>query len=853
MLIVYCDACNLRILQKDLDSGGVVQIEENKYLCAKCAPAQAKAPTGPTPAASRETPSQMRVPSGEIRQSKTTVRTLRASDRTSGAVAPASGSASAARRAALPPEGAEKPKSLMVPMLAGGAGLLIFLVGIFVALSGKNETHVASASQSESKPPAVQTAAPTTPMSPDALKKLNEPTAPAAGDDTAKPRNLPSWMQTDNVKKDGEQRAGTVDLQKKQTAGPPEAGNETKRLTAFAEAQKKENDEIIFCDDGVPIGAKLGGTSESDSWKWVQKPDPVFSGTYAHTSNGPGKDGTFQHHFVGAGTGLKVNPSDVLFAYVYIDPKSPPKEIMMQWHLKAWEQRAYWGENVIPWGQNFSPSRLPMGDLPKSGEWVRLEVPASQIGVDAPAVVTGWSFDHVGGQVYWDKAGVQVKPAAVATNDPKSDKAGPTPPNPPTPPPQSTPASVPVGGGNAFAQATNGDAAAPVKILCKDFKGGGDFNDFHGSDKRPSKAIWGRNTKKSKITATFTMPPGDYSVGMLHVTSIRHSAKDPCDISITLNGQEIFKGKERSKSAGLHWGEEDYEIGSGVLKAGTNELMISNIEDSANEHGDPWYMINNVEIRATLNPEKAFPPIISEVQRAKLQLYEKALEALVKKDPEVVAKLEGVVKIIGKPVAPAANVFAATENKEGEISLPLAGGVERALELHSQALEAFRKKPPSDPITVEKLKSTGTISRVDGSKVFVKAGGIELSIDISSIPANVMYKTLAIDESKPAGLNDKAAWLLGLGHMEDVQAVLKKVPKDARAPWTTFFADYTSLDKLTKFDAALTNAQQMLAHGKADTALILLNNAKKEYPEFLEANQERLAFLTKRLEGLQKK
>ena len=861
MLIVYCDACNLRILQKDLDSGGAVQLEENKYLCAKCAPAhRTRVPTSAMPLpVSRETPSASRTPTAEIRQSKTTVRTIpRASEKSMGAVpmASTSGASSTARRAAVAGDGSAKPKSMMVPMIAGGVGLLIFLIGIYVALSGKSDMRVAESPKNET-PTQVPASPATVPMSQEAMKKLADSAAPAASDDEgAKRRNLPSWMQNDNAEKNGlrgaDSKAGAVELKKPNAAEVP--SEDSKRVMNIAESQKKENDEVIFFDDGPPVGATLDGSLKSNSWKWVQKPEPVYSGSFSHTFAASPAGGIAQHYFINSSAGLKVNPSDVLFAYVYIDPKWKPTEVMMQWSIgNNWEHRAYWGEDGIPWGQNFSPSRLPMGTLPKTGEWVRLEVPANQIGVEAPTQINGWSFDHVGGVVYWDKAGVQVKPAAVASADPKKDPTAP--PGVPPPPPASTPPSEKTGASaNPFALAVAGDSTAPVTILWKEFKGGGDFNDFHGSDKRPSKAIWGKNTKKPKITATFTMPPGDYSVGVLKVTSIKHGNPDPCLISFTLNGQEIFSGKDRSKSAAYHWGEETYEIPSGALRAGTNELLISNIEDSDHDHSEPWYMINKVEIRATLNPEKAFPPIVSETQRAKLQLYEKSLEALLKKDPEVVMKLEGVLKMVKVEKPAAANVFAAADAPKNDvIELPLAGGVERALELHTQALENFRKKPPAEPIAVDKLKTTGTIARVDGSKVFVKAGGIELSVDITAIPQTVFYKTLAIDESKPAGLNDKAAWFLGLGQMDDVQGVLKKVPKDSRAPWTTFLADYASLDKLTKFEAALTNAQQMLAHGKADTALILLNGVKKDYPEFLDANQERMAFLAKRMEGLQKK
>jgi hypothetical protein len=50
-----------------------------------------------------------------------------------------------------------------------------------------------------------------------------------------------------------------------------------------------------------------------------------------------------------------------------------------------------------------------MGPLPFSGEWVRLEVPASTLGL-AGKSVTGISFALCNGQATWDCAGVFVLP-----------------------------------------------------------------------------------------------------------------------------------------------------------------------------------------------------------------------------------------------------------------------------------------------------------------------------------------------------------------------------------------------------------------------------------------------------------
>jgi hypothetical protein len=248
--------------------------------------------------------------------------------------------------------------------------------------------------------------------------------------------------------------------------------------------------------------------------------------------------------------------------------------LMVQFRINGdWHHRAYWGENLCTWGQNFSPSRLPMGPLPKTGEWVRLEIPAGQIGVEVNTTIDSCSLDTLGGVIYWDKVGLKTAPKNVATAEPAKKKE-PTnvPPSRPTPDAKKLqPIDAP-----AIASST---PAGTVKIPYKDFKGGGDFNQFAGNDIRPSKAIWGKRSSRSTLTATFTLAPGEYASGMLKLTTCRHNAK-PCAIAFKINGQEIFNGKDRSRSAGMTWGEEEYDIPVGALKAGTNEIVILNMEDT---------------------------------------------------------------------------------------------------------------------------------------------------------------------------------------------------------------------------------------------------------------------------------
>jgi len=164
--------------------------------------------------------------------------------------------------------------------------------------------------------------------------------------------------------------------------------------------------DYVWIDDSAPAGKEiLGGANIA--WNWVtQDKGPVFSGKrslHLQTS------GLQQFVFGEAKQGLRIGKGDTLFAYVYLDPKNPPKEVMLQWHSKDWSHRAYWGENSIPWGRDNSSERLKVGPLPKVGEWVRLEVDCEKVGLAPGTIVTGWAFTHPGGAAWWDKAGLATK------------------------------------------------------------------------------------------------------------------------------------------------------------------------------------------------------------------------------------------------------------------------------------------------------------------------------------------------------------------------------------------------------------------------------------------------------------
>jgi len=60
---------------------------------------------------------------------------------------------------------------------------------------------------------------------------------------------------------------------------------------------------------------------------------------------------------------------------------------------------------LILFGSSGTTARRYMGPRPATGQWIRLEVPAAQVGLEGRPV-NGIAFSLYGGRVTWDAAGV---------------------------------------------------------------------------------------------------------------------------------------------------------------------------------------------------------------------------------------------------------------------------------------------------------------------------------------------------------------------------------------------------------------------------------------------------------------
>lgn len=155
--------------------------------------------------------------------------------------------------------------------------------------------------------------------------------------------------------------------------------------------------ETLWFEDEFPKGAKNAGGGV-----FVTAPDPVFSGQRSLKRSGPG---LVQDYYDKGAAPLIVPAGATFFMHVYLDAAKPPKEVMIQFNVGGWKHRAFWGADVIPWGKAGTGERYKAGALPKTGQWVRLEVPAEKMNLSAGMKVTGFAFTIHDGTVYFDRMG----------------------------------------------------------------------------------------------------------------------------------------------------------------------------------------------------------------------------------------------------------------------------------------------------------------------------------------------------------------------------------------------------------------------------------------------------------------
>ncbi|MEM7393188.1 MAG: DUF1549 domain-containing protein, partial [Verrucomicrobiota bacterium] len=208
-------------------------------------------------------------------------------------------------------------------------------------------------------------------------------------------------MGMDHRKQEVEERIRTLEANITSIAASLAYEEPEAETTALTEAR-----EVIWVDDQLPGLTK----AEGNGLNWVRHPEPVHSGLRSMKRVSKGNQ---QHFFTKTTHTVQVGEGDRLFAWIYLDPKNPPRSIMLQYNSTGaqagWMHRAFWGENLIGYGADNTSERRSMGPLPEPGQWIRLEVDAAHIGLPPGGMIHGMAFTQFDGTAWWDTAGIVTK------------------------------------------------------------------------------------------------------------------------------------------------------------------------------------------------------------------------------------------------------------------------------------------------------------------------------------------------------------------------------------------------------------------------------------------------------------
>jgi flagellar hook assembly protein FlgD len=147
---------------------------------------------------------------------------------------------------------------------------------------------------------------------------------------------------------------------------------------------------------GGALPAKAG---QFGAWTW--DPQRSFGSVAGHTAGliaGPQ-----QQYFLHAAPPLALTVDDNLIQYVYLDPQHAPTEIYLQFYTGDGdgEHRAFWGNDRVQTGGKAGTASLyPMGALPTSGGWVRLQIPVDKLGLGGKPI-NGVLYGSFDGQTWW--------------------------------------------------------------------------------------------------------------------------------------------------------------------------------------------------------------------------------------------------------------------------------------------------------------------------------------------------------------------------------------------------------------------------------------------------------------------
>ena len=161
--------------------------------------------------------------------------------------------------------------------------------------------------------------------------------------------------------------------------------------------------DTVWIDDSLPAGAAQDGPMMFDSHQ-------AASGTKSLAANYSGAYNYYGHY---SNLSLPVAIGENAVFYFRVNECARPREIRARWYNpNGTAGTIYWGQSVLG-GES---QAINMGAVPTTTDWLRVEIPLSQLRLEQTTISMIW-FDYVDGQAWFDhigKSGTACIPAAAA-------------------------------------------------------------------------------------------------------------------------------------------------------------------------------------------------------------------------------------------------------------------------------------------------------------------------------------------------------------------------------------------------------------------------------------------------------
>ncbi|HEX6098259.1 MAG TPA: hypothetical protein VF432_18165 [Thermoanaerobaculia bacterium] len=152
--------------------------------------------------------------------------------------------------------------------------------------------------------------------------------------------------------------------------------------------------DTVWIDDTLPAGATLGG---SGSWDTAHK----TSGTQSLATGGAAASGLHTVSVSGATATLQVDTGDKLVVNMLLNDCMPANEVLIRYHTVSGLTKTAW---IGSYHGIEPPDAYYYGAIPAAGQWVRVEIPASNLGLEGQ-VIDGVQIDAFAGFAYFDAIG----------------------------------------------------------------------------------------------------------------------------------------------------------------------------------------------------------------------------------------------------------------------------------------------------------------------------------------------------------------------------------------------------------------------------------------------------------------